>query len=31
MTNEFGKWAKEHNVTVPANITKAMDDVEIEN
>ena len=30
MTNEFGKWAKEHNVTVPANITKAMDDVEIE-
>lgn len=30
MTNEFGKWAKEHDVTVPANITKAMDDVEIE-
>ena len=29
MTNEFGKWAKEHDVTIPTNIIKAMNDTEI--
>jgi hypothetical protein len=26
MTNEFNKWEKAHDVTVPANIYKAIDD-----